>query len=159
MVLIFPVPSSFDTLISYFALSLPLIYILAMAKFNEHLPSTSMKSKSSYGVPLSGKLSEIRSRTLLDFSTSDRATKRVIAPYVKIVRKGQMAAAVTTKTEDNKLFNFYVQRKPSICMRDLSAFLSDSVDLPSVLNETAEVLKSATRALGPIKIFTINRNC
>lgn len=119
-----------------------------MAKFTEPSSSGTKQPKGSYGAPLTGKLSEIRSRTLLDFSTSDRATKRVIAPYVRIIRKGQMAAAVTTKVEENKLFNFYVQRKPSLCMRDLSAFLSDSVDLPSVYNETADVLKSVTRALG-----------
>lgn len=117
-----------------------------MAKFNE--PSSATKPKSSYGAPLAGKISELRSRTLLDFSTSDRATKRVIAPYVRIIRKGQMAAAVTTKAEDNKMFNFYVQRKPSLCMRDLSSYLSDNVDLQSVLNETAEVLKSVSKALG-----------
>lgn len=119
-----------------------------MAKFTEPPPSNLSKTKTSYGIPLAGKLSEIRSRTLLDFSTSDRATKRVIAPYVKIIRKGQMSAAVTTKLEENKFFNFYVQRKPSLCMRDVTAFMSDSVDLPAVMNETAEVLKIVTKALG-----------
>lgn len=120
-----------------------------MAKFTE--PSgAQIRQKGSYGAPL---LSEIRSRTLIDFSTSDRATKRVLAPYVKIVRKGQLAAAVTTKVEENKQFNFYLQRKPSLCMRDLSSFLSDSVDLPSVLNETCDVLKSVTRSLGDVERF------
>lgn len=115
-----------------------------MAKFNEP-PTTTLRTKGSYGTPL---LAEIRSRTLIDFSTSDRATKRVIAPYVKIIRKGQLAAAITTKVEENKQFNFYLQRKPSLCMRDLSSLLSDSVDLGSVLNETSDVLKSVTRSLG-----------
>lgn len=83
----------------------------------------------------------------LSFSTSDRATKRVIAPYVRIIRKGQKAQ-ITTKTEESKQFSYYLQKKPSVLMRNLSNFLSDSVDLPSVLNETSEVLKGVTRAQG-----------
>ncbi|XP_044258941.1 cAMP and cAMP-inhibited cGMP 3',5'-cyclic phosphodiesterase 10A-like [Tribolium madens] len=75
---------------------------------------------------------------------SDRATKRVIAPFVRIIRKGQKPH----EAEESKHFSFFLQRKPSVLIRDLSSFLSDSVDLPSLLHETADVLKSITKAAG-----------
>jgi cAMP and cAMP-inhibited cGMP 3',5'-cyclic phosphodiesterase 10 len=79
-----------------------------------------------------------------DLPISDKATKRVIAPFVRIVRKGQKPHEV----EESKHFTFYLQKKPSVLIRDLSSFLSDSVDLPSLLHETAEVLKNVTKAAG-----------
>lgn len=45
-------------------------------------------------------------------------------------------------------FSYYLQKKPSTLLRDLSMFLSDSADLPPVLYETADVLRSVTKALG-----------
>lgn len=108
-------------------------------------------AKPTYPIPLTKMESVHSKRTKLSFSTSDRATKRVIAPYVRVVRRGQKIGKVE-KEEESKQFRFYLQKKPSVLMRNLSAFLSDSVDLPSVLHETAEVLKVVTKAKG-------KRNC
>lgn len=79
-----------------------------------------------------------------DLTISDKATKRVIAPFVRIVRKGQKPHEV----EEGKHFSLFLQRKPNVLIRDLSSFLSDSVDLPSSLHETADVLKIITKAAG-----------
>lgn len=78
--------------------------------------------------------------------TKDKVTRRVIAPYMKIVRKSK--AGVDKMKEESQKFSFYLQNRPSVLMQDLSSFLSDSVDLASVLQETAEVLKVVTKANG-----------
>ncbi|XP_048521448.1 cAMP and cAMP-inhibited cGMP 3',5'-cyclic phosphodiesterase 10A [Dendroctonus ponderosae] len=78
--------------------------------------------------------------------TKDKATRRVIAPYVKIVRKSK--GALEKSKEESQKFSFYLHNKPSVLMQDLSSFLSDSVDLASVLQETADVLKVVTKANG-----------
>lgn len=78
--------------------------------------------------------------------TKDKATRRVIAPYMKIVRKSK--AGVDKAKEESQKFSFYLKNKPSVLMQDLSSFLSDSVDLAAVLQETAEVLKVVTKANG-----------
>lgn len=80
--------------------------------------------------------------------TKDKATRRVIAPYVKIVRKSK--GALEKSKEESQKFSFYLQNKPSVLMQDLSSFLSDSVDLASVLQETADVLKVVTKANGKL---------
>nr|XP_023015593.1 cAMP and cAMP-inhibited cGMP 3',5'-cyclic phosphodiesterase 10A-like [Leptinotarsa decemlineata] len=78
--------------------------------------------------------------------TSDKATRRVIAPYVKIVRKSEKAHL--EKEQEHQKFNFYIQNKPSVLLHDLTSFLSDSVDLVLLLHETSDVLKSTTKANG-----------
>lgn len=60
---------------------------------------------------------------------TDRATKRVIAPFVRIIRKGAPKVAA----DEGAQFSFYLRKKPSVLIRDLSSFMSDSVDLPSLL--------------------------
>ncbi|RZB39878.1 cAMP and cAMP-inhibited cGMP 3',5'-cyclic phosphodiesterase 10A, partial [Asbolus verrucosus] len=86
--------------------------------------------------------SDDRKKVSTPIPISDRATKRVIAPYVRIVRKGTKPIEI----EEAKQFSIFLQRKPSVLTRDLSSFLSDSVDLPSLLHETADVLKNVTKA-------------
>ncbi|KAJ8934359.1 hypothetical protein NQ314_013400 [Rhamnusium bicolor] len=78
--------------------------------------------------------------------TTDKATKRVIAPYVKIVRKSDKTHL--EKEGEHEKFNFYIQNKPSVLLHDLTSFLSDSVDLVTLLHETADVLKTTTKAYG-----------
>lgn len=82
----------------------------------------------------------------INLDTTDKATRRVIAPYVKVVRKSEKGHL--DKTAEHQKFNFYIQNKPSVLLHDLTSFLSDSVDLALLLHETAEVLKSTTRANG-----------
>lgn len=84
--------------------------------------------------------------TATDLAINDRAVKRVIAPFVRIVRKGEKPSyeAETTSTQ----FSYYLQKKPSVLIRDLSSFLSDSVDLSSRIHESADVLKRITKAAG-----------
>lgn len=81
----------------------------------------------------------------LSFDATDKAIKRVIAPYVKVVRRSGKEAP---SEREYQKFNFYVQNKPSVLLQDLSAFLLDNVDLVTLLHETGDVLKSTTRAYG-----------
>lgn len=99
----------------------------------------------SYGTP--AKANEAMYTKCLSFSTSDHATKRVIAPYVRIMRKGQKEPKATEQPEEPE-FTFFLQRKPSVLQRNLSAFLSDTVDLPELMHESADVLKRTTKANG-----------
>lgn len=86
----------------------------------------------------------------MTLDTTDKATRRVIAPYVKIVRKSKGALE---KTKESQKFSYYLQNKPSVLLQDWSCFLSDSVDLASVLQETAVVLKTVTKASGNILVI------
>lgn len=63
---------------------------------------------------------------------------RVIAPYV-VPKKS------IVEIEDEQ-FSFYLKKKPAVLLRDLSTFMSDSVDLPSLFHETSDVLKNVTKA-------------
>lgn len=83
------------------------------------------------------------------FTATDQATKRVIAPYVSVVKKGRKSPAVVK--DDRGYFSYYLQRKPSVLMRNLSQFLAD-VNLPALLHETAEVLKVVTNATSKTNI-------
>lgn len=78
--------------------------------------------------------------------------KRPLAPYVRVMRKSQKAAAANEHDRD---YSFYLQKKPSTLLQELSAFLTDSVDLPSLLQETSEVLKNVTKASG-VTLFMVD---
>lgn len=80
----------------------------------------------------------------LTLTVPNKAARRVIAPYVKVIRKKYKAPAVP----ESKLFKKHLERKPSVLLRDLTSFLSDNVDLPSLLHESADVLKVTTHAHG-----------
>lgn len=101
--------------------------------------------KQSYSAPMTKKEAKASKYVKTAFTSSDQATKRVIAPYVSIVRKGKKAPAVVK--DDRGYFSYYLQRKPSVLMRNLSEFLTD-INLPALLHETAEVLKIVTNASG-----------
>ena len=79
-----------------------------------------------------------------DIVITDKAIKRVIAPFVRIVRKDIKYKEV----EEAKYFSLYLKKKPSVLIRDLSSFLSDTVDLVSLLHETSDVLQNVTKADG-----------
>ncbi|KAL3277040.1 hypothetical protein HHI36_012401 [Cryptolaemus montrouzieri] len=80
----------------------------------------------------------------LTLTAPTKAARRVIAPYVKVIRKRYKAPIVP----ESKLFNKHLDRKPSVLLRDLTSFLSDNVDLPSLLHESSDVLKVTTNAHG-----------
>ncbi|KAL1488021.1 hypothetical protein ABEB36_015395 [Hypothenemus hampei] len=82
----------------------------------------------------------------MTLDTRDKATRRVIAPYVRIVRKSRLPPE--KPKEESQKFSFYLQNKPTVLMQDLSSYLSDSVDLTSILQETADVLKIIIKANG-----------
>ncbi|KAG5883187.1 hypothetical protein JTB14_018203 [Gonioctena quinquepunctata] len=90
------------------------------------------------------KLSANQAVDPVEIDTSDKTTRR--APYVKVERKS--GKVQLEKEPDQQKFNFYIQNKPSVLLHDLTSFLSDSVDLDMLLHETAEVLKSTTKAHG-----------
>ncbi|KAF5278629.1 hypothetical protein FQA39_LY00671 [Lamprigera yunnana] len=88
----------------------------------------------------------------LSFSTSDPATKRVIAPYVRNVRKSRLQKI--EKHEQSRQFRFYLQQKPSILVQNLSTLLSD-VDLCDIIKDNADVLKSVCKAKG-VNLYTVD---
>ncbi|XP_044258943.1 cAMP and cAMP-inhibited cGMP 3',5'-cyclic phosphodiesterase 10A-like [Tribolium madens] len=65
---------------------------------------------------------------------------RVIAPFVTVPIKK------THKEVEDEQFSFYLKKKPAVLLQDLSTFMSDSVDLPSLFHETADVLQKVTKA-------------
>ncbi|PSN33928.1 hypothetical protein C0J52_19328 [Blattella germanica] len=77
----------------------------------------------------------------------DKAAKRVLAPYLRTIRRSQKLAQ--EKPKEKEEFSFYLHKKPITVLQALSEFLSDSVDLPSLLHETADVLKNVTNSTGP----------
>lgn len=103
---------------------------------------SSNKSPVGFPTPLPFHESEITRRR----HATIHATKRVLAPFVKARRKP------VVKTAENKYFSFYVQKKPSILMNDMSKLLFEGVDLISVLAETADVLKEATNSTGKFSL-------
>ncbi|KAK9875164.1 hypothetical protein WA026_005955 [Henosepilachna vigintioctopunctata] len=82
--------------------------------------------------------------TRLTLTAPTKAARRVIAPYVKVIRKRYQAPTIP----ESKLFKKHLEKKPSVLLRDLTSFLSDTVDLPSLLHESSDVLKVTTRARG-----------
>lgn len=73
----------------------------------------------------------------------DKATKRVLAPFVRIVRKGVKAHA---EVEESQRFSFYLEKKPSVLVNDLSLLLSDSFKLHELIHQSVDVLKLVTKA-------------
>lgn len=63
---------------------------------------------------------------------------KVIAPFVTAPKK--------VREKDDEQFSFYLRKKPEVLIQDLSSFMSDSVDLPSLFHETADVLNRVCKA-------------
>lgn len=83
------------------------------------------------------------------FTTSDYATKRVLAPFCRIVRKdGKPKTQVKTES-----LTSLIGKKPSVLMKKISQFLTDTVDLTALLNETAFCMKTVTEATGALNFF------
>ncbi|KAI4460298.1 cyclic nucleotide phosphodiesterase [Holotrichia oblita] len=106
--------------------------------------------KKKYGTPT--RKADFKKLSLA-FSATDKATRRVIAPYVNIVRRGRKA--LVKQEKDNKYFSFYLQKKPSLLMRSLTEFLDNTVDLPMLLHESAEALKCVTHAAG-VRLYMVD---
>lgn len=100
-----------------------------------HLRPDSYQSTFNQGIP----------------SMSDRATKRVIAPYVSIIRKGVKPPPPALKPIPS--LTHLIGKKPSLLIRKISQFLLDTVDLTSLLNDTATCMKAFTKATGTIFFF------
>ncbi|XP_022919275.1 cAMP and cAMP-inhibited cGMP 3',5'-cyclic phosphodiesterase 10A-like [Onthophagus taurus] len=84
---------------------------------------------------------------------NDKATKRIIAPYVNIVRRGKRAAL----SEKDRELEFFFEGKPSIIGRNINEFLDDTVDLPTVLLESVATLKSITKSAGS-RLYMVNED-
>ncbi|RZC35129.1 cAMP and cAMP-inhibited cGMP 3',5'-cyclic phosphodiesterase 10A [Asbolus verrucosus] len=91
---------------------------------------------------------------MVDFGGNKRSFTESIDEKMASSRSGAMIASYarkmrkTTKPAEDKLFSFFLEKKPSVLLRELSSFLTDSVDLPSLLHETCDVLKNVTKASG-----------
>lgn len=89
--------------------------------------------------------------------TNDKATRRVIAPYLKIVRKSDKTLTEKQQeTSEHRRFNFYIQNKPTFLLQDFTSYLADCVDLVLLLQETSDVLKSTTNATGKLKTIRLS---
>lgn len=93
------------------------------------------------------------SRLSMGFDASERAAKRVIAPFVNIMRKGRKAAV--KKEADDAHFMFYLKKKPSVLTRHMTEFLDETVDLQTLIYETAETLRSITNSAG-IRMYLVD---
>ncbi|XP_018324862.1 cAMP and cAMP-inhibited cGMP 3',5'-cyclic phosphodiesterase 10A-like [Agrilus planipennis] len=94
------------------------------------------------------KMEKKKQATKIDFSTSDKATKRVIAPFVKIFRKKRKAKAIEEEEDVDAPKYVFPYKRPSVLIHHMSGFLSENLDLSSLLHDTANVLKNAVRAKG-----------
>lgn len=65
-----------------------------------------------------------------------------------MVRRGDVAVTEKKGEVVGKAFQKHIDRKPSVLIKDLSKFLSDTVDIPSLLHETSDVLKHVTNSTG-----------
>ncbi|XP_063621951.1 cAMP and cAMP-inhibited cGMP 3',5'-cyclic phosphodiesterase 10A-like [Cydia splendana] len=86
-------------------------------------------------------LRKTQSHFLVSSEKLDKATKRVIAPYAQIVRKGLKEERKEGTYLDINRFN---------------VFLEDTVDLDSLLYETAMVLKTVTNSSGAF-VYIVNK--
>lgn len=84
---------------------------------------------------------------------SDPATKRVIAPYVSIIRKGWKAAPPQIRKVPS--LTSLIGKKPSVLLKKFSQFLYDNVDLSVLLRDTANCMKSITKATGETVHFLL----
>ncbi|KAL4705472.1 hypothetical protein ACJJTC_017332 [Scirpophaga incertulas] len=86
-------------------------------------------------------LSKVQSHFLVSSDKLDKLTRRVIAPYAQIERKG-------LKEEDGKDQRY-------LDLNRFNVFLDDMVDLDSLLYETAMVLKTVTNSSG-VFLYIVN---
>lgn len=84
----------------------------------------------------------VHSHFLVSSEKLDKVTRRVIAPYAQIERKG-------LKDEEEKTARY-------LDINRFNVFLEDTVDLDSLLYETASVLKTITESSG--KLYTLLRD-
>ncbi|GJQ80088.1 hypothetical protein Trydic_g19371 [Trypoxylus dichotomus] len=86
--------------------------------------------------------------------TSEYACKRVIAPYVNIIRRGRRAVVKVDQEDDVAWIRLRI--KPSFVMKGLREFLDDKLDLNLLLHETADSLKDVTQAQ-TVRIYMVDQ--
>lgn len=82
-----------------------------------------------------------------------KSAKRVLAPYVNLMRRGRR---VTLRRGRDK-FNFFLSKRSSVLMKNLTVFMANSNELPLLLHETTDVLKSLTNSLGA-RLYIIDQS-
>ncbi|XP_039754903.1 cAMP and cAMP-inhibited cGMP 3',5'-cyclic phosphodiesterase 10A-like [Pararge aegeria] len=87
-------------------------------------------------------VAKVQSHFLVASNKLDKVTRRVIAPYAQIERKG-------TKDED-------VKEGTYLDINRFNIFLEDTVDLDALLYETANVLKTVTNSCG-VFVYIVNK--
>ncbi|XP_068617284.1 cAMP and cAMP-inhibited cGMP 3',5'-cyclic phosphodiesterase 10A-like [Battus philenor] len=88
-------------------------------------------------------MTKVQSHFLVPSDKLDKVTRRVIAPYAQIERKG-------LKEEDAKEGTY-------LDISRFNVFLEDAVDLESLLYETAMMLKTITNSSG-VFVYTVDKN-
>lgn len=85
-------------------------------------------------ISLRSSLPKVQSHFLVPSEKLDKVTRRVIAPYARIQRKGE-------KGED-------VKQESYLDLSRFTVFLEDRVDLDSLLYDTAQIIKTVTNSSG-----------
>ncbi|KAK6640796.1 hypothetical protein RUM44_012493 [Polyplax serrata] len=83
--------------------------------------------------------------------TPSKEARKVLAPFIKRLRK-QGAQKLLSKVEADHQ-KHYVRSKVKDVIAKLQSFCKDSLEIPTVLNETAEILKDVTKSLGASSYF------
>lgn len=90
------------------------------------------------------KIKKYKSKT--EFGERDKVLRRILAPFLTRYKKAELPEQSEAIKEEFR--NVYMQIKPAEVLGKLDAFFMDSLELPTVLNETAEILKAATKSNG-----------
>lgn len=80
--------------------------------------------------------------------------KKVLAPFLKIPKR-QTRTSSTAECIVEELTNYYSQDKPKEVLAKLTSSFRDSLKLPTMLNETAELLKAVTSSKG-VNLYLTN---
>lgn len=79
-----------------------------------------------------------------ELSISDKAAKKALAPFLRRIKK-QKTQKVVSEADDHQR---YVRSKVKDVISKLTSFCKDSLEVPTVVNETSEVLREITKSLG-----------
>lgn len=93
-----------------------------------------------------------RYKSKSEVSRDDKAARRALAPFLKRYKKRELIGLAEVKEEFR---NVYMQTRPAEVLAKLDAFFTDSLELHTVLNETSEILKVATRSLG-VSVYLVD---
>ncbi|CAH0549249.1 unnamed protein product [Brassicogethes aeneus] len=119
-----------------------------MSSSKESILSTpvSVYEKGSPSGSLKKESRNIKNEFPVDIDATDKAVKRVIAPYLQ--RQPKKHGILKTQEKKSAITRYEIKYKAEELFGDRKAFLSDFIDLPSVMWQSADVLKLVTNSTG-----------